>query len=404
MNAAITGKQKDYRTRRNIIVLAIAQGLYGSGAIIVFTLAALTGQMLSVNKALATLPITAYILGAAVTIFPASMFMQRFGRRRGFMTGAAMGMAGAGLAVFAIYEADFALFTAALFIAGAFQAFSSFYRFAAADTASDAFKPKAISWVLVGGVAAAFAGPQIAIWSKDMLAPYSFAGAFAAAMGLSFIAFVILSFIDIPRPVEDHFERPPRPLPEIIKNPRFMVAVICAMVSYAIMNLVMTATPLSIVACGFSVSDAAFVIQWHVVAMFAPGFFTGNLIVRFGVERIISAGLLLLAGCGIVALSGVSLSQFWAALVLLGLGWNFAFIGATTMLTQCYRPEEKAKAQGINDLAVFGSVALASLLSGVLFQNYGWDSVNITVFPFVIIALLLILWLANMEKRTVQVP
>ncbi len=382
-----------------MLVLAIAQGLYGSGAIIVFTLGSLTGQMLSVNKALATLPITAYVLGAALSTYPASMYMQRFGRRTGFMTGAFMGMSGTGLAVVAIYLASFPLFVASMFIAGFYQAFSQFYRFAAADTASETFKPKAISWVLAGGVAAAFAGPQIAIWSKDLLAPMSFAGAFAAAMGLSAIAQIVLLFVDIPKTRAELFDGKPRPLGRVIRNPRFIVAVICAMTSYAIMNLVMTATPLSIVSCGFSVADAAFVIQWHVVAMFAPGFFTGFLITRFGVEKIIALGLILLAACGIVALSGISLARFWSALVLLGLGWNLAFVGATTMVTDCYRPIEKAKVQGINDLCVFGSVALASLLSGVLFQNFGWQSVNLTIFPFVTLALILIFWLANMEKR-----
>ncbi len=398
MSASVPAIHKDARARRNVLVLATAQGLYGSGAIIIFTLGSLTGQMLSINKALATLPITAYVLGAALSTFPASMYMQRFGRRTGFMTGAFMGMTGAGVAVFAIYRASFPLFVAAMLIAGFYQAFSQFYRFAAADTASEAFKPKAISWVLAGGVAAAFAGPQIAIWSKDLLAPLSFAGAFAAAMGLSIIAQLVLLFVDIPRMRAEHYKAKPRPLGVIIRNPRFLVAVFCAMTSYAIMNLVMTATPLSIVACGFSVADAAFVIQWHVVAMFAPGFFTGFLITRFGVEKIIALGLVLLAACGIVALSGVSLARFWSALVLLGLGWNFAFVGATTMVTDCYRPEEKAKVQGINDLSVFGSVALASLLSGVLFQNFGWNSVNLTIFPFVTLALILIFWLANMKR------
>lgn len=390
----------DARARRNVWVLATAQALYGSGAIIIFTLGALTGQMLSENKALATLPISAYVVGAALATYPASLFMQRVGRRAGFITGAALGMIGTGLAIAAIGTGSFALFCAAMFLAGQYQGFSQFYRFAAADTASEQFRPKAISRVLVGGVIAAFAGPQIAIWSKDLLAPLTFAGAYAAAMGLSVIAVIVLAFVDIPKQVEElgGDTAPARPLGEIVFTPRFLVAVTCAMTSYAIMNLVMTATPLAMIACGFEVSDAAFVIQWHVVAMFAPGFITGHLIARFGVHLVVATGLVLLAGCGVVALTGVDLGRFWLALVLLGVGWNFAFVGATTMVTDCYRPEEKARVQGLNDFMVFGSVALASLTSGLMFQFFGWESVNLTIFPFVVVALAMIIWLMLRER------
>lgn len=389
----------DRRARRNVWVLAVAQALYGSAAIIIFTLGSLTGQMLSVNKALATVPISAYVIGAALATYPASLFMQKVGRRAGFITGAVLGFLGTGMSIAAIWSGSFVMFTAAMLLAGQYQAFAQFYRFAAADTASEDFRPKAISRVLVGGVIAAFAGPQIAIWSKDLLAPLTFAGAFAAAMGLSVIAMLVLSQVNIPKPVAAHYDRKPRPTAQIVLTPHFIVAVICAMTSYAIMNLVMTATPLAMIACGFTVTDAAFVIQWHVVAMYAPGFITGYLIARFGVRRIVAFGLVLLAACGIVALTGVDLNRFWLALVLLGVGWNFAFVGATAMVTECYRPEEKAHVQGLNDFLVFGSVALASLTSGILFQTMGWDSVNLAIFPFVLIALGLIVWLSLWERR-----
>ncbi len=388
----------DARARRNVWVLAIAQALYGSSSIIIFTLGALTGQLLSENKALATMPITAYVIGAALATYPASLYMHKVGRRLGFITGAGMSMLGTGLAIVSIWQGSFPLFCIAMMLAGQYQGFSQYYRFAAADTASEAFRPKAISRVLVGGLIAAFVGPQIAIYTKDLLAPLTFAGAFAAAMGLSVISMMVLVFVDIPKPVAAHYDAAPRPLSRIVLRPHFIVAVFCAMTSYAIMNLVMTATPLAMIACGFTVTDTAYIIQWHVVAMYAPGFITGYLITGFGVRKIVALGLVLLAGCGIVALTGVDLGRFWLALVLLGVGWNFAFVGATTMVTQCYRPEEKAQVQGLNDFLVFGSVAMASLTSGILFQMSGWDSVNLIIFPFVLMALGLIVWLTFYER------
>ncbi len=394
----------DRLARRNTLILSASQALYGSAATIVFTLGSLVGQMLADNKALATLPITMFVLGSMMTTYPASLYMRRVGRRRGFQLGAASGALAGLLAVTGIVLGNFWLFCAAMLGGGVYQAFSGYYRFAAADSASEAFRPKAISWVLAGGVVAAIAGPKIAVLSKDLLLPYSFAGAFLALFALAAMAIMLLSFLAVPGPVADQLDKPGRPLSEIIRQPRFIVAVSAAMVSYALMNLVMTATPLAMVACGLGVSDAAFVIQWHVLAMFVPSFFTGHLITRFGASWIVVTGLALLAGAGLVALTGVDLNRFWFALVLLGLGWNFGFVGATTMVTSCYRPEEKAKVQGINDLLVFGSVALASLTSGYLFQTSGWQAVNYTVFPFVALALALIAWLAWHERRHGAAP
>lgn len=389
----------DARARRNALILSGAQTLYGCNATVLMTTAGLAGLMLAENKALATLPVSTYVIGTMLMTVPASLFMRRVGRRVGFMTGSAFGIASNLLCIAAIWLASFPLFLFATFTMGCFQAFATYYRFAAADTASPALRPKVISWVLVGGVAAAVIGPQIVIHARDALAPLSFAGAYAVSAVLALASLALVSFVDIPRPTAGMLHSVGRPLFEITRQPRFVVAVVCAMISYGIMSLVMTATPLAVVACSYGIDDAAFVIQWHVIAMFAPGFVTGHLIARFGVERVIFVGLALLAGCGAVALSGIELSNFWIALVLLGVGWNFAFVGATTMVTGTYRPEERNKVQAANDFLVFGTVALASLTSGVAFQLFGWDTVNLILFPFVAVAAAMLLWLTLHERR-----
>ena len=393
------GMIDDTRSRRNARILAVAQMLYGSSAVILITSAGLVGQMLAENKALATLPISMYVIGTATLTIPASMFMRRVGRRIGFMTGAGFGVIGAGSAALAIARGDFVLFCAATMLMGGFQASSMFYRFAAADVASEAFRPKAISWVLVGGVAAAILGPQVLIVTRDLLAPITFAGAFVAMSGLALLAMIVLSFVDIPTLPRSVQARQGRPLVTIMRQPQFIVAVLCAMVSYSMMTFLMTATPIAMVACDLTVEDAAFVVQWHAVAMFAPSFFTGNLINRFGTTAVIVTGLSLQAMCGVVAMSGVEIEQFTIALVLLGLGWNFGFVGATTLVTGTYRPEERNKVQAANDFLVFGSVASASLMSGVLLQAHGWTTVAAALFPFLAAAALLILWSATRSSK-----
>ena len=399
VSTVLSAAEGDRLARKNAFVLSAAQALYGSSATIIITLGGLVGHMLADDKSLATLPITSFVLGTALITVPASLFMRVVGRRIGFMTGASFGVASGALAVYAIFAQSFWLFCLATLMCGGYQAFSMYYRFAAADTASDAFKAKAISWVLVGGVVAAVAGPQIVIWTRGMFDPVMFAGSFAASIVLAIAAFALLSFIDIPKPSETVFSQPARRMGEILAQPRLLVAMACGMVSYGIMNLVMTATPLAMVACDLSIEDAAFVIQWHALAMFAPSFFTGNVIARFGKERVIATGLVLLAGCGAVALSGVDIAHFWAALVLLGLGWNFAFVGATALVTDCYRPAERNKVQAVNDLAVFATVAFASFSSGNLLHRIGWDAVATSLFPFVVLALGLIVWLSWHSKR-----
>ena len=385
----------DRSARRNAFILSGAQMLYGGSATITFATGGLIGLELAENKALATLPITAYVLGTACATIPASMYMNRVGRRVGFMTGAFFGLAAAVLAVLALYRADFWLFSGATLLTGIYQAFAAYYRFAAADVASDGFKAKAISWVLAGGVAAAFVGPQLVIWTRSALAPVMFAGVYVSSAVLALVAFFLLSFVQIPLPQKATSTRPERPLGTIMRQPLFVVAVVCGMVSYAIMNLVMTATPLAMVDHNLTVDDAAFVIQWHVVAMFAPSFFTGSIINRFGVVRVILTGLILLAVSGAISLSGTAFAHFGLALVALGLGWNFSFIGATTLVTATYRPHEQAKVQAANDFMVFGLVAFASLSSGILLQLFGWSMVNIALFPFVLIAVVMVVWLGR---------
>jgi predicted MFS family arabinose efflux permease len=279
-----------------------------------------------------------------------------------------------------------------------YQAFAQHSRFAAADTASPAYRPKAISWVMTGGVAAGLLGTSIVMFTTDLLAPVTFAGCYAAMVIICALAIAAMSFVDIPQQRETTAIGETRPLGEILKQPRLVVAVIAATLSYGMMNLVMTAAPIAMIDCGFTTTSAAWVIQWHVLAMFVPSFFTGQLIVRFGAERVCAAGLALLAGAAAAGLAGISFGHFAVNLILLGLGWNLGFIGGTTLLTECYRPAERERVQGLNDFAVFGTVAVASLSSGKLLDWYGWASVNIAVLPTVALALSLIFW-AMMKRR-----
>ncbi|MEM9634736.1 MAG: MFS transporter [Pseudomonadota bacterium] len=393
----------DRLARRNALLLAFAQALGGASASIVIATGPLVGyMMLEQDKSLATLPVSTMVLGTAFGTIPAGMIMRRFGRRAGFVGAALLGICSGLLASFAVFQDNFLLFALACCIGGFSGAFVQQYRFAAADTASDAFKPKAISWVLAGGILAGVVGPQTVIATKDLFEPILFAGTYLAQAGLALISLGLLLFIKIPKPPRlSHAKAGGRPLRQIMSQPRFIVAAACGICSYALMSLVMTATPLAMIACGLSETDAALGIQWHVLAMFGPSFFTGSLIARFGKERIVSIGLALLAGCSIVALMGIDLAHFWTALVLLGLGWNFGFIGATAMLTDTYRPEERNLVQAVNDFLVFGFVAAASFSSGALLNVFGWGTVNVLVFPFVILCLGLLAWLALAERKAV---
>ncbi len=390
---AATAAPDDALARRNALVLAIAQALGGSSTTITFALGGLVGHYLADDKSLATLPVSCSVLGTAFATIGASWLTRHIGRRPGFIVGAGIGIAGSVLAVQAILTASFWLFCVATVLTGAYHAFIQLYRFAAADTASELFKPKAISWVLAGGVAAGVIGPQMVIFTRDLLAPVAFAGAFVAQGAIGLLAVAVLLFVRIPVPPKASVTGHGRPILEIIAQPRFATAAICGIASYALMSLVMTAAPLAMIGCDHTVSDAALGIQWHVIAMFAPSFFTGHLIARFGKESVMASGLVMLAGCGVVALMGLDLVHFWGALILLGIGWNFAFVGATAMVTDTYRAEERNKVQGTNDFLVFAFVAAASFISGKMLDTVGWEVINMALFPITGVCLVLLAWM-----------
>lgn len=395
----------DRLAKRNAVVLAIGQALGGAQASIVIATGGLVGvYLLADDKSLATLPVTTFLAGIALGVAPAALITGSVGRRLGFMIGAAFGIAGGLTAVQAIFANAFWLFSAATFIGGIAGAFVHQYRFAAADVASEDFKPKAISWVLAGGVFAGIVGPQTVIAFKDLFLPIEFAGAFVGQAVLMVATLFLMAFVTLPKPASAKDTNGGRPLKEILAQPKFIASAGCAITSYALMSFVMTATPLAMVTCGFTPGQATLAIQWHIIAMFAPSFFTGNLINRFGKTKIVSVGLLLLSGCATVSLMGIDLANFNIALILLGLGWNFGFIGATAMVTECYRPEERSKAQAANDFIIFGCVGFASLMSGFVFEHFGWAAVNTIVFPFVILAFLLLAWLSKMDAKADPKP
>jgi predicted MFS family arabinose efflux permease len=379
--------------RRNVFLLAVCQALGQTGLTMVIVGAGLVGYSLADDKSLATLPVAVQFTATMLTTIPASFLMKRHGRRAGFMLGAFLGIVGGLVGALAVWRADFALFLAAHALIGAQTSFVHFYRFAAADTATPAFRPKAISLVLAGACVAAVAGPELAKVTRPLFDPVLFAGTYLAIAALQGAAMLILSFLRIPPPTEEERTGTGRPLAVVMRQPTFVVAMTTAAIGYGTMSLVMTATPLAIIACGYGFSDAAFIIQWHALGMFAPSFFTGSLIKRFGTLRIIAAGAVLNAVCLAINLAGVDILNFWSALVLLGIGWNFMFIGATTLLTETYTPAEKAKAQAANDFVVFTVVAVASFLSGALHSGVGWEAVNIGVAPLVAAALGATLWL-----------
>jgi MFS family permease len=390
----------DARTRRNLTILILAQAILGAQMPMIFVVGGLAGQALSPNPCWATLPITMVVLGSMLSSTPMSALMQRYGRRAGFWVGTTGGMVGALTAAAGLYTSSFGVFLAGSLLTGIYMSTQGFYRFAAADTASPAFRPKAISWVMAGGLASALIGPQLVKVTADALV-VGYLGTYLAVVGLNLLGVFLFLALDIPAPERRAAGADGgRTRREMLRDPVIVVAVVCAMVSYALMNLVMTSSPLAVVGCGFATDDAANVVSAHVLAMYIPSFFTGHLIARFGVKPIIGIGLFILAASGGVALSGVALEQFFLALVLLGVGWNFGFIGATTLLTTTHSAEEKGRLQGLNDLLVFGGVTMASLSSGVLMNCSGtgvvagWQAVNLAMVPFLVLAGGSLIWLA----------
>jgi len=381
----LTETAEQNEARRTALILAASQAIIGSAAPIAISIGGLAGwYLLDTDKSLATAPVTGFNVGVALGALPAAALIRRLGHKNGFQIGTCFTALGGGAAAFALFHGAFWLFALALMVIGLGGAFVQQFRFAAADNAPPEFKARAISFVLAGGIVTAVLGPQIVITTRELFAPVMFAGSFVAIIGLAAVGALILTFLRMRDRVDfgtDDPEAPARPLREIVSQPRFAVALGCGVASYALMTFVMTGAPLAMVGCGFSPDEATLGISWHVMAMFGPSFFTGRLIQRFGIERILTLGLFLLIGCAVVALSGIALWQFWTALILLGLGWNFGFIGATAMVAGSYRRSEKGKVQGLHDFVLFGSVALASLMSGAVYNAFGWEMLNWAVFP-----------------------
>ncbi len=376
--------------RGNILILALSQALMLSAIVLSMALAAILGAMLAPDKGLATLPVAAMVIGAALASLPAARLMRRAGRRPGFLIGALLGVGGSLLCALALYRSDFAAFVIGHFLLGSYQGFANYYRFAAVEAAGPAQAGRAISLVVAGGVAAAFLGPQLGIWGRDWIGGQIFVGSYLAQGGLSLAALVLLSRLHLPKVAVTHVGVA-RPLREILAQPALRVAIFGAAVGYAVMIMVMTATPLAILGCGLPGSDVTPVIQWHVVGMFAPSFFTGILITRYGAPRIMQAGFVLLLGNVVLALSGVKFMHFLSALVLLGVGWNFAFIGGTALLTQAYQPGERLKVQAVNEFTVFGLTAAATLSAGWLYDRFGWVTLNLAVVPLLLAALIAVI-------------
>ncbi|RDV01348.1 MFS transporter [Undibacter mobilis] len=382
----------DNLAKRNARVLAVAQALAGGNNTVIVSTASIVGSMLAPDPGLATLPVTGMVMGMWVGTLPLGYLARRFGRRNALQSGSLFGVLSGLVSYSAVMQGSFWLLILGTFFGGLYAAAHLSYRFAAADTASERMRAKVVSWVLAGGVFAAVIGPQLVIFTKDILTPYTFAASYLGQSACAVLAAIVLAFVKVPPPAPPRHDAM-RPLGEIVRVPRFIVAVVCGVVSYGVMNLVMTSAPLAMVGCGHSVTDAALGIQWHVLAMYAPSFFTGSLIARFGVERITGIGLLILAASAVVAVAGLSVAHFWGALILQGIGWNFAFIGATTMVTQCHRPEERTKVQSFNDFIIFGSMAVTSFSSGQFLALFGWATINELVFPIVGVAGALLIWL-----------
>lgn len=379
-------------SHRNVFLLACCQALLLTNAVTLIAISALAGYMLADNKAWATAPSATYVIGAAIATIPASFWMKRVGRRSGFLTGGVFGLLGSIVATLGVAVGSLVVLCAGTLLLGVYNAFGQYYRFAAADAASLDDKAKAISYVLAGGLVGGIVGPEVSKYTRELAQPV-YTASYASLALFSLLAMAILARLRIPEAAADAAQGPARPLAQIAAQPAFVVAATVAAFGYATMTLLMTATPLAMGFCGHPYSAAASVIAAHVVAMFAPSFFTGSLIKRFGVIAVMAAGVALLFACIAMALSGEQVANFWWALVLLGLGWNFTYIGGSTLLTETYRPSEKAKAQGANEMAVFTVQALSAFSSGVLVNARGWETLNHVALPLVAVAGLAVCWL-----------
>jgi MFS family permease len=389
----------DRLARRNALVLAMGQALAGGNNTVIVATASILGSMLAPDKSLATLPISMMVVGIWAGTLPVGFLAKRYGRRTAYVSASVCGAIAGLIGYAAVLRGSFPLLLLATFCGGLYAASHMSYRFGAADTASAEFKPKAIAWVMAGGLFAAILGPQLVIFTKDLMPPYLFAASYLGQSLFAVLAgLVILLFFRAPGLAHFGSAKAGRPLREIARQPRFIVAVVIGVASYALMNLMMTSAPLAMVDCGHSVANATLGIQWHVLAMYAPSFFTGGLIMRFGIARVTAVGLVLLTLSAVVGLSGITVGHFWTALVLLGVGWNLSFVGATTMVTECYRSEERNKVQAFNDFLIFGSMAIGSFVSGSMLAHFGWYLVNVVMFPVVAVAGAMLAWQVLRER------
>jgi MFS family permease len=388
----------DARVKANVVRLAAAQALTGANSAVIFATGSIVGATLAPTVSLATVPISMYVLGLAAGTLPTGAISRTYGRRVAFIIGTGCGVLTGLLGAFAILHASFVLFCCATFLGGLYGAVSQSYRFAAADGASVAYRPKAVSWVMAGGVFAGVLGPQLVQWTMHIWPPYLFAFSFVMQAVVALVAMLVLSGVDLPKPAAADLHAG-RPLFEIARQPRFIAAALCGVISYPMMNLVMTSAPLAMKMCGLSVSDSNFGIQWHIVAMYGPSFFTGALIARFGAPIIVAIGLLLEAAAAGIGLSGITAPHFWATLIVLGAGWNFSFVGASAMVLETHRPNERNKVQAFNDFLVFGMMAIGSFASGQLLAHFGWDAVNLVVFPPVALGLAVLMLVASSKRR-----
>ena len=371
--------------RGNVARLAVAQALAGANSTVVFATGAIVGNMLAPDKALATLPISIFVVGMAACTLPAGAITRRHGRRAAFLLGTGCGVLVGLLAAISILISSFWLFCGATFFGGAYAAVVLSFRFAAADCVAAEQRPRALSAVMAGGVFAGVIGPQLVTYTMDLWPPYLFAATFLAQAGVAVVCAIVLLGIRLPKPAAAESSGG-RPLAEIARQPRFITAVVCGVVSYTLMNLLMTSAPLAMRLCGLSQESSNLGLQWHVIAMYAPSFVTGRLITRLGAPRIVAAGLLLTACAAVMGLSGIDVAHFWLTLILLGVGWNFGFVGASTLVLECHRSEERTKVQSLNDFVVFGMMTVGSFASGGLLTSYGWDLVCWVAFPPLVLA------------------
>jgi len=389
--------------RRNVALLAVAQALFMCTQSMGIATTPLAGHaLLGPDKSLATLPIFLNHAGIMLTTIPASLLMGRIGRRAGFTIGAFLAIVFGLLAAYAVVIRSFELLCVSALLQGSAAAFAWYYRFAAADTSPDIFKPKAISYVMAGGIVAGFLGPQIAKWTVDWFAPITFMGVYVAITITGVLSVILMQFLRIPRLTAEERAEGGRPLREIIRQPMYIGAIVSSMFGYGVMTLIMSATPLAMLDCGFAFSDSATVIQAHIIAMFLPSFFTGHLIQRFGVLPIIATGALIQAACAVTNIAGVEFGNFLVANTLVGLGWNFTYVGGSTLLTRTYRPSERARVQASHDFTVYATTATAAALAGFLQQKSGWIAINIAALPLMGIVVGMALWLGLKLRREAE--